>query len=184
MKKPKKSKPWGHDPPTGLVIRGNVRSGYHPAFVLLGWVEARKNRWPVIILNLAVLSKALTKSIGNVLLSLPFTPNTERRICVLLQDFGWDGRVWPYKDEGWPSGTSDESQLLEMLKREKLGATLTFPSDPENGAVVRRVPVKKRKGAYPIAVFTDWDNSDTLPKYLESLRGLVANPSPFTSDWS
>jgi len=172
-------KAWGRkDVPTAVVVDGAVRPGIYPAFVVLGWTASRKKHWPVVILRLALLSKTMAKSVGGLLMSLPFNPKTERHVCSLLQDFGWDGRVWPYKDEGWPAGTPDEDQIIKLLKTENLGATFTFPADPEKGIITLRVPVKKRRGPYAVALF-----DKVLPKYLETLRELTADPAPFVSDW-
>jgi hypothetical protein len=179
-------KAWGRkDVPTALVTNGKVRSGTHPAFVLLGWVRKppeklvpRAAQWPVIILRLALLNKPRTKSIGGLLMTMPFNPKTERHVCSLMQDFGWDGRVWPHEDDGWPSKTTEEEPLINLLKKEKLGATFTFPSDPEKGIIALPVPVKKRRGPFALALF-----NEVVPKHLETLRVFASDPKPFEPDW-
>lgn len=172
---------WGiKDVPTATVEYGKIPLGDHPAFALLGWVEQRKTGWPVVGLRLTVLNQTLDKAIGSVTMGLPLTPKSERHVCCLLQDFGWDGRVWPYKDHGWPEGTTEEAGLASLLKTAKLGATLTFPSDPEKGTPTVRLPVLKLKGTFSVAPFGDV----TIPRHLEALRSLAADPTPFVSDWS
>lgn len=171
---------WGiKDVPTAHVEHGKIPMGSHPAFALLGWVEQRKVGWPVVGLRLTVLTRELDKAIGALTMGLPLTPKSERHVCCFLQDLGWDGRVWPYKDHGWPEGTEEESALVSLLRTAKLGATLTFPSDPEKGTPTVKVPVTKRASTYSVAPFGDV----IVPKHLETLRSLAANPTPFVSDW-
>jgi len=42
------------------------------------------------------------------------------------------------------------------------------------------VPVLKRSGTYTVAPFSD---GPVVPRHLETLRTLAANPKPFESDW-
>jgi len=170
-------KVWGsQNMPTACVTEGSIRVGLYPTFVLLGWVEPH-HLGPIVALRLAILSKTMNNSIGGMVLSLPCNSMTERHVCSLLQDFGWDGRVWPYKDHGWPEGTPNEEQLLALLKKANLGATLTFPSTDE-GTPVYHMPVKKKKDSYMVAPF-----GNIVPKHLDMLRELTNNPAPFKSDW-
>jgi hypothetical protein len=173
---------WGvKDIPTASVSHGTIRPGIYPAFALLAWVEQRKAGWPVVGLRLTLLAQhELDKPIGGLTMGLPLTPKSERHVCCLLQDLGWDGRCWPYKDHGWPEGTEDEDGLLRLLRTSKLGATLTFPSDPEKGTPTVQIPILQRSGPFSIAPFGEV----LVPRYLETLRDLAANPTPFKSDWA
>jgi hypothetical protein len=170
---------WGvKEVPTASVSHGTVRPGVYPAFAMLAWVEQRKVGWPVVGVRLTLLQHGLDKPAGGLTMGLPLTPKSERHVCCFLQDLGWDGRCWPYKDHGWPEGTPDEDGLLRLLKAAKLGATLTFPSDPEKGTPTVRIPVLQRSGTFSVAPF-----GEVIPRHLDALRTLAANPTPFKSDW-
>jgi hypothetical protein len=173
-------KHWGKaDMPTARVSHGTVPPGDYPAFALLGWVEQRKVGWPVVGLRMTLLNLEMNRSVGGLTMGIPLTPKSERHVCCLLQDLGWDGRVWPYKDHGWPEGAAEEMDLLGLLRAAKLGATMTFLSDPEKGTPTVRMPVLKRSGSFMVAPFGD----EILPRHLEALRSLAADPTPFKSDW-
>jgi hypothetical protein len=172
-------KAWGQkDVPTGLVTDGLIRPGFYPAFALLGWAQERPNRWPVVVLHLALMRHH--KVAGRMVLTMPFTPKTDRRVCLTVENFGWDGRVWPHVDHGWPEGTDDETPLLDLLKGVNLGATLTFPPNEEQGVRTLRVFVSQRAGSFSTAPFHGAGN----PRRLETLRELAKDPSPFKSDWA
>lgn len=171
---------WGaKDVPTATVSHGTLRPGLHPAFALLAWVEQRKVGWPVVGMRLTVLTHGMDEACGGITMGLPLTPKSERHVCCLLQDLGWDGRVWPYKDHGWPEGTEDEQGLLKLLRASKLGATLTFPPQA-SGTPTVKIHVAKRSGPFQVAPFGDV----IVPRYLDALRTLAADPTPFKSDWS
>ena len=172
---------WGvKDVPTATVSNGTVRPGTYPAFALLAWVEQRKASWPVVGLQLTLLRHDMTSTIGGLTMGLPLTPKSERHVCCLLQDLGWDGRVWPYKDHGWPEDTPEGDGLLRLLRAAKLGATLTFPHDSEKGTPTVSFPVLKRSGTFSVAPFGE----EIVPRHLDALRTLAANPTPFRSDWA
>lgn len=172
-------KAWGKkDTPTGYITDGDVRPGQYQGLALVGWTLERPNRWPVVILRLALL-KSNNQSHGGMLLSMPFTPKTERHVCGLVEGLGWDGRVWPYKDHGWPEGTDQEEPMLTLLKSIDIGATLTFPPSGEGSPTVK-VNVAQRAGVFSTAPFY----GTAMPKLLQDLRELAADPSPFKSDWS
>jgi len=174
---------WGpKSMPTAKVVHGYVRPGRYPAFGLMAWVESR-NGWPVVGIQLAILRPELDRQTGGMVMSLPLLPKTERQVCGFLQELGWDGRVWPHRDHGWPEGTPDEASLLGLLKSAKLGATLTFPSVPDKGIPTVQVYVERSKGTFHIAPFEE-ETASTEIKHLDALRALAADPSPFKSDWT
>lgn len=170
---------WGpQEMPTATVSNGVIRPGTYPAFAMLGWVESGPGGWPSIGLLLALRRSEVSRQAGTLTMGLPLCPKTERHVCGLLQDLGWDGRVWPYKDHGWPEGTADEQPLLQLMKNGKIGATFTFPSDPDKGVPVIPVHVAKIRDTFHTAPF-----SETLPRYLDELRAYGTDPAPFKSDW-
>jgi hypothetical protein len=170
---------WGSgDVPTAQVSHGSLRPGTYPAFALLGWLEARKG-WPIVGLRLALVPEHQRTEQTGLTMGLVVSPKTERHVCSLLQDLGWDGRVWPYKDHGWPEGTQDETPMLGLLKTAKLGATLVFRPDPEKGVPTVPIWVGRRNGPFLTAPFGEI----TTVKYLEELRALATDQTPFKSDW-
>ena len=172
---------WGpREVPTAEVSHGKLRTGEYPMFALLGWVQPREANWPVVGLSLTTLSKAGDRAIGGLTLGLPLTPRSEHHICRLLEAFGWDGRVWPHQDHGWPEGTDDEAGLLGLLRTARLGASLTFPPHPQGTPTVT-IPVLKTSGVYSVAPFLE---GPVMPQRLETLRALAADPRPFLSDWA
>jgi len=166
--------------PTAQVSHGSPYLGQHHAFALLGWVEQRSNGWPVVGLQMTLLQMDLQTVAGGLTMGLPLTPETERRVCCFLEDLGWDGRVWPYQDSGWPEGTEDELGLLQLLRTAKLGATLTFPPQLQ-GTPTISIPIKHRKKSFQVVPFGP---PNQAPRHLETLRTLASNPKPFLSDWS
>jgi hypothetical protein len=172
---------WGvQDVPTASVSHGKFPLGRYHAFALLGWVKQRKANWPVIGLQLTVLEQGGIKAIGGLTMGLPITPKSDRQVCLFLEDLGWDGRVWPYKDHGWPEGMEEEPGLLSLLRTAKLGATLTFPPCAQGTPTVS-IPVHHRSKPFSVAPFVE-QFSD--PQYLNELRLLANDPTPFASDWA
>lgn len=171
---------WGvKDIPTAEVAHGKFSVGDYPMFVLLAWVQQRQATWPIVGARLSVLNRESTAVIGGLTIGLPLTPNSERHVCRFLEELGWDGRVWPHRDHGWPEGTEDEAGLLGLLRTAKLGSTLTFPPQPLGTPTVI-VPVLKRKGVFRVAPFPE---GPVVPRHLETLRSFAADPTAFKSDW-
>lgn len=164
--------------PVGTVIHGKLPVGEHPMFALLAWIERQPNR-PVVGMQLTILSEDLDQVIGAFTLGLPLTPRSERHVCHFLERLGWDGRVWPYKDHGWPEGLEEEQGLIGLLKKAKLGATLTFPPQAA-GTPVIKIPVLNRTKPFAVAPYPD---ETPAPRQLEALRALALDPKPFQSDW-
>lgn len=175
---------WGKkEMPVAQVNHGKILLGDHPAFALLGWVEQRRVGWPVVGLRLSVLNPLSPTSkeaevIGGITIGLPLSPKTEYHVCGFLEDLGWDGRVWPYKDHGWPEGTEDEAGLVSLLRSANMGSTLTFPPQALGTPTVK-VPVLSTKKPFMVAPFDD----APMPRHVFALRDLAANPHPFVSDW-
>lgn len=165
--------------PTAEVVVGKLPIREYSVFALLGWVEQRPNTWPIVGVRLTVLSKEFDSIRGALNMGLPLTPQTERHVCGFLEDLGWDGRVWPWKDHGWPEATEHETSILDILRGAKMGATLTFPPQ-EIGTPTVNVPVLHSKKPYSVAPFRE----GYVPKHLETLRTIAANPVAFRSDWA
>lgn len=175
-------KAWGaKEVPIALVRSGRIQPGHYRCFPVFGWVKQRQADWPVVGVHLAILPLNAEKTIGALSMDLPLTPKTERNVCAFLQDLCWDGRVWPYKDHGWPEGTEEEQDLLKLLRTVKLGATMTFPTDPEKGTRIVRIPVLHGKKKFHVAPF---GTEVPVPRFMDELRDLAANPHPFVSDWT
>lgn len=174
---------WGAEYlPTAAVTHGKFPAiDSYPCFAILGWVEPRQNSWPIVGLHLSVLNHALDKVIGGLNLGVPLAPLTERHVSCLLEDLGWDGRIWPHDDHGWPEGTEEEAGLSSLLKKAKMGCTLTFPPQAQGTPTVQ-IPLltTKPNKAFAVAPFVD---APKVPKLLEVLRKLAVDPSPFKSDW-
>lgn len=171
---------WGaNEVPTAVLAHGKLPIGDYAAFALLGWIQQSKNGWPVVGMQLTMLRDNLDEVAGSLTMGLPLSPKTERHVCCLLEDLGWDGRCWPYRDHGWPEGGEDEPGLLSLLKRSKLGATLTFPSQAQGTPTVR-IPILHKTKPFSVAPFY---RVPPVPRHLESLRALAVDPIPFKSDW-
>lgn len=173
-------KAWGaSEVPTASLVHGKLPIGEYAAFALLAWIEQRKNGLPIVGMQLTVLGAELDEVAGSVTMGLPLSPTTERHVCCFLEDLGWDGRCWPYRDHGWPEGGEDEPGLLSLLKRAKLGATLTFPPHAQGTPTVL-IPVFHRTRPFSVAPFY---HVPPVPTHLENLRSLAIDPIPFKSDW-
>jgi hypothetical protein len=111
---------------------------------------------------------------GTLEITLPVLPENEAAVVAALARFGWDGRVWP-TEEGWPTGTQEESNIRELMRQAKLKATLTFPSD-DSGAMAQQVTVSRAAGPFLMPPLPQPEGEVDAAK-LERLRGLCADPS-------
>lgn len=171
---------WGRKQvPVAHVIKGKIPMGDWPSYALLAWIVQREKDWPIVGTLFTVLDDELQNSIGHVSMALPLTPVTERHVCQFLEQLGWDGRVWPYKDHGWPEGTEEEAGCVNMLRTAKIGATLTFPPQPP-GTPALLIPILDRSKPYSVFPFA---YETPMPRRLETLRALANDPTPFKSDW-
>ena len=168
---------WGRrEVPTAQVAGDAIKPGDYQAFALLGWVEA-KDGAAIVGLQMAVLKMEPLTIMGHVTLGMPVTPKTELHVNALLQSLGWDGRIWPYQDHGWPEGTGeDEIQLVSLIMQAKLGCSLTFVPQ-EEGPTMIPLYVAKSRDPFPLAPFELEVTEE--PKHLEVLRDLIDDPSPF-----
>lgn len=167
--------------PLGVILEGNVHPGLHHGFATLGWTHTRENTWPLVILNMALFRNIDSNPVGKMNLVLPFSPGTERYVSTVVEACGWDGRIWPYKDHGWPEGSEHEEDFLWILKEIGLGSTMTFPVDREEGIPAIPIHVAKRHGPFRTAPYIE----DPRPvKYLQHLRELATDPTLFSSDWT
>ena len=172
---------WGRrEVPTAQVAAGSsIKPGDYRAFAILGWVEKHAGA-AIVGLQMVVIQEQPFKNKGILTLGCPITPKTDLYVNALLQTLGWDGRVWPYKDHGWPEGTDDEAQVVALVNQAKLGCTLTFAPDPEKGMVpMIPVHIAKSKEPFPLAPF---EEIDSPPVHLEAFRALIADPSPFAPE--
>lgn len=169
---------WGpNETPTGQVTGGDIRPGEYRALAILGWIEKKPGDLPRVGIQTVVLRLNEDKHIGAVTIGLPVSPRTELYVNAFLQTLGWDGRVWPYdNDKKWPEGSDDEEQVTGLLKRVGLSSTLTFPSNPDQGAPAVRIHIAKSHGAFAIA---PTEEVDSPPVHLERFRALVADHSVF-----
>lgn len=171
---------WGRrEVPTAQVAGEPIKPGDYGAFALLGWVEA-KDGTAIVGLQMAVLKEDPLTNMGLITIGMPVTPKTELHVNALLQSLGWDGRVWPYKDHGWPEGTDDEQQVVALVSQAELGCTLTFVPDPEQGAPMIPIHITKSRDPFPLAPF-ELEITEQ-PQHLEALRDLIDDPSPFAPD--
>ena len=91
-----------------------------------------------------------SRSIGALTIALPLTAETESKVLERLLDLGWDGRVWPYDNDGkWPEGTPDKDQSIGLLQRVGLASTMTFAPVEGKGFPTIPVYVVKKKGEFP-----------------------------------
>lgn len=168
---------WGRrEVPTAQVAGDAIKPGEYHAFALLGWVEATAGA-AIVGLQMAVIKEEPLTNMGLLTIGMPVTPNTELHVNALLQSLGWDGRIWPYQDHGWPEGTGDdETQLASLVMQAKLGCSLTFVPAGE-GPVMIPIHVAKSRDPFPLAPF-DLSVVEEL-KHVDALRDLIDDPSPF-----
>lgn len=170
---------WGRrETPTAQVTGNPIKPGKYRAFAILGWVE-KKHGAAIVGLQMIVVRETPFENMGTITVGLPVTPKTELYVNALLQTLGWDGRIWPYKDHGWPEGTSDEEQVVALVQQAELGCTMTFVPDPEQGLPMIPMHIAKAQEPFPLAPFTEIDSP---PVHLKAFRELVADPSPFAPD--
>jgi len=162
--------------PVAQVTGGAVRSGVYRTLAVLGWIEKKPNELPKVGIQTIILKTNEDKHVGALTLGLPVTPKTERYINALLQTYGWDGRVWPHdEDGGWPEGSADRDQILGLLDKVNLDATLTFAPGPK-GVPAVRMNVTKSRGPFQLSPF---DEIDSPPLHLLRFRDLVTDPTIF-----
>ncbi len=170
-------KSWGpQETPTAQVTNGDLHPGLYRAMATLAIVEKRRP-WPVVGLQVLLLRRLEFKVVGSMTIGMPVTPKTELYVNALLQTFGWDGRVWP-DDGGWPTGSSDEEQIQQLMDKAGLISTLTFPST-ENGVPLVEMPVAKVSAPFHLAPF---EEVNSPPVHLARFRALVNNPPAFRKD--
>jgi len=131
--------------PVGKVVSSPVK-GEFQALPVLGWISLRKGT-EIKILNLALLLLREGKVSGMLHMDVPIYPETQSNTMAMLQNFGWDGRVWPL-DEGWPTGTPDEEGHRHLLVQTKLVATIVFPPSETGGHATLNVEVSRAKGPF------------------------------------
>lgn len=178
---------WGRpEVPTAQVTGGKVNPGTYRGLATLGWIEHRGTtvKVPVVGVHFLVLQNHSYKPMATLSLAMPVTKRTELLVNSFLHHVGWDGRVWPFDgDGGWPeTSPADAEQIRIMLGKTtpKIGATLTFPAEAEQGAPLVTLPILKRNSPYPLALFEPVDDDRPAPViHLKRFRELCQDPSPF-----
>lgn len=162
--------------PIAQVTGGMVRAGTYRTFAVLGWIEKKFGQLPKVGIQTIILHAVHNKHMGALTLGLPVSPKTELYVNALLQTFGWDGRVWPHdEDGGWPEGSNDRDQILGLLDKVNLDATLTFAAGPQGVPAIRMNILKSRESF----MLSPFDEINSPPVHLERFRALVADPSIF-----
>lgn len=158
--------------PVGKVAGSPVKGSFL-ALPALGWVSVRKNS-EIRLLMLAVFLLRDAKLSGMLHIEFPIYPETERNTVWMLQNFGWDGRVWP-QDAGWPTGSpDDEANYQHMLGQVELAGSLVFPPSPGGGNAGMNVSVERAKGNFFMPPLPEAE-SDPDEKLVARLRELCEN---------
>ena len=173
---------WGRrETPTAQVTGGKVNPGTYRGLATLGWM-AHQGPVPVCGVHFLVLQNQAYTPMATLSLAMPVTKKTELHINSFLHYVGWDGRVWPFDDDGgWPGkDTADAKNLRDFLMKTKMGSTLTFPAEAEKGARLITLPIVKRSAPFPLALFEPVPDDEPAPvEHLERFRDLCKDPSPF-----
>lgn len=172
---------WGpREVPLVQVTGGEIKPGTYRALATLGWIE-RRGPWAIVGVNMIVLNNNEDKPRGAVTLGLPVTKRTELYVNGFLCRLGWDGRVWPHDDDGgWPEKTDDEASLRDLMKKSnRMGSTLCFPSHPERGVPIIKLPILKRSAPFNWAPFEPAELETPPAAVLDRFRKLCEDPSPF-----
>ena len=167
--------------PVARVLTEPVR-GPHVSFPLLAWTALReRDRIPLVMLVLALLSPDKEGICGTLEVELPVYPETEAATLLVLERYGWAGDVWTL---GAPP-PFDNIELGEQLKgllnqtTTRMQRTLVFAPDPETGsALAQTVDVARAKGRFlmpPLEAPKEPPNAERL----KSLRDLIAGCASF-----
>lgn len=159
--------------PVGKVVSSPVK-GICLGLPMLGWVSLRKGT-DIRLLMLALLLLKESKIVGLLHVEIPIYPETERNALWMLQNFGWDGRVWP-QDAGWPTGTPDEPGIRHMLSEQAgLAGSLVFPpSETGAGNVAMNVEISRAKGNFFMPPLPEAE-VDPDPKLVSRFQELCAD---------
>jgi hypothetical protein len=160
--------------PVGKVVTSPVK-GEFLALPMFGWISLRKNS-EIRLLMLAVFLLREAKISGMLHIEFPVYPETERDTVWMLQEFGWDGRVWP-QDEGWPTGSGDEEDHRYMLGQVALAGSLVFP--PKSGGhPAMNVSVERARGNFFMPPLPE-AKEDPDEKLVARFRDLCQNYKVF-----
>lgn len=164
--------------PIGQMLSGPLK-GEYLALPLFGWVALRADtRMPLVMLALTLLDQiddAGPK--GAMQLELPFTPKTEQGVTHLLDNFGWDGRVWP-ADPGWPTGAGlDEEHLRSLMQSSGLAATFVFPPSG-TGVSALAINIARAKGPFYMPPL-EAPEIPAPPDKVSKIWDLIRNPGVF-----
>jgi hypothetical protein len=162
-----------------VVTGDSVRPGAYNVLPVLGSVHKGKNN-VFVCLSTFLLRISDDAHVGMMTWVLPITERTELVVARLLASVGWDGRVWP-RDSGWPEGADGQEAagLRELIRAQRLDATMTFPPDKENGNPILRQEVLRTSADFPLNPVVEKGGVEPSPELVEKLRALAADPSIF-----
>jgi len=164
--------------PTGEIVSDPVKGDFL-AIPLFGWVSLRKKTDTPLVMLTVLLIKSLEEPMpqGTLRIELPVLEETEAAVVAALERFGWDGRVWPV-DDGWPSGSEDdETQVIELMSKAGLRATMTFPPG-EQGIQAQPVSVQRARGPFLMPPLPEPEKAPN-PVIVEKLQHLCQNHKLF-----
>jgi hypothetical protein len=165
--------------PVGKIISAPVK-GKFLTLPLFGWVGIREKANTPLVMLVVMLFRSVEDPVpkGTLQIELPVMEDTELAVLATLEQFGWDGRIWP-EDEGWPPPDSDdEANIMALLEQSgNLRNTLTFPPG-EEGAAAMEVNVERARGPFLMPPLPKPEGEADEYK-LKRLRELCANPVIF-----
>lgn len=167
--------------PVGQIKSDPIKGDFQ-ALPLFGWVSQRAEvKTPLVMLTTLLMRSSTDPTpAGTLNIELPIFPETELATLALLEELGWDGRVWPI-DDGWPTGdVNHEEMIIALMDQALLRATLTFPPNEERGARTFPVSVQRAQGPFSMPPLPELPPSWTPDeRKLERLRQLCADPKVF-----
>jgi hypothetical protein len=174
--------------PVGQILSSPIKGDFL-GIPLFGWVGRRdKTNTPLVMISL-VLIRSLKdpKPRGTLLWELPVLPETKLATLNVLEEFNWDGRIWP-SDPGWPTGFErDEQNIKVLLERAGLVATFAFPPKelppdengvPQTGSASRPFTVSRAQGPFLMPPL-DEPKGEPDPLKLLRLQALCEDPQVF-----
>lgn len=162
--------------PVGQVMTAPLKGEFR-GLPLFGWVAMRaKTDTPLVMLAFLLMREVEgeLRPRGTLQVETPiFEGETDLPSVALLEQLGWDGRVWPV-DDGWPSGTTDEEQVLMCMDQASLRATLTFPPGEQGHAMI---PLNVQRAQGPF-LMPPWEEPTEEPSQalVDKLRRICEDP--------
>lgn len=161
--------------PVGQVMTQPLKGEFR-GLPLFGWVAMRaKTDTPLVMLGILLMREVEgeLRPRGTLQIENPIFEDTELPTVALLEQLGWDGRVWPI-DDGWPQGEADEEQVLALMEQAGLRATMTFPPGEQGHAMI---PLNVQRAQGPF-LMPPWEEPTQEPsQYLvDKLRLICGDP--------